>query len=178
MIGPGRMNPTRFSRSRPMRRTRAWPKPTSSIRMMRMLGALSRKSSGCARRLWIESCNLGAARLADGTGGNGSTEPSVGVALCALCASARSKGSWIRPKATTARTIVVNRELILVSTKACPIMFKPIFRPRRQRPALHSASDRSGRRARRRSEVRSKRARVDQVPILRRTARGPCCARD
>ena len=36
---------------------------------------------GCARRLCTESCSRGAALLADGTGGNGSTEPSLGVAV-------------------------------------------------------------------------------------------------
>src|SRR5271157_1437677 len=56
------------------------PKPASSMRMMRMLGASCGRRSGSTRRLWTDSWSVGPALLADGVDGNGSTEPSSGVA--------------------------------------------------------------------------------------------------
>ena len=57
----------------------AWPKPTSSSRMISTFGAPGFRCCGSARRLCTESCSRGLAMLADGTAGNGSTEPSAGA---------------------------------------------------------------------------------------------------
>ena len=42
-----------------------------------MLGASAGRWFGWARRTCVDSCKVGPAMLADGTGGNGRTEPSV-----------------------------------------------------------------------------------------------------
>src|SRR5271166_5886621 len=56
------------------------PKPTSSRRTMRIFGALGGRWFGTARRTWVDSCSVGPAVLAVGTGGNGRTDPSAGRA--------------------------------------------------------------------------------------------------
>ena len=95
----------------------AWPKPTSSSRMISTFGAPGLRCSGCARRLCTESCSRGAALLADGTGGKGSTEPSEGtVAACAVPITAQSADS-----ATTCFRIELFIILFLVAlTSALP----------------------------------------------------------
>jgi Fe-S-cluster-containing dehydrogenase component len=91
------------------------PKPTSSINMISTLGASLRKWLCSGRRWCLESCNLGAATLADGTGGNGRTEPSAGAAVCTRCASATLRGrSWDAPSAI-ARMSPVDRAVISLS---------------------------------------------------------------
>src|SRR5208337_978345 len=59
------------------------PKPTSSRRTMRIFGALGGRWFGTARRTWVDSCSVGPAVLAVGTGGNGRTDPSAGRASSA-----------------------------------------------------------------------------------------------
>ena len=61
----------------------AWPKPTSSSRMMSTFGAPGLRCWGCARRLCTESCSRGLAILAEGTGGKGRTLPSSAWAATA-----------------------------------------------------------------------------------------------
>src|SRR5271166_6098921 len=55
------------------------PKPTSSRRTMRMFGASGGRWFGSARRTCFDSCNVGPAVLAVGTGGNGRTDPSASL---------------------------------------------------------------------------------------------------
>src|SRR5271165_3250706 len=62
------------------------------MRIMRTFGApgfrwFTRGGNG----LYVDSCSVGPATLGDGTGGNGNTEPSVGVcAIVAIGASAQN----------------------------------------------------------------------------------------
>ena len=56
----------------------ARPKPTSSSRTIRMLGAPTRSWFGSRAAGAPKSCNLCPATLAEGSGGNGSTDPSPG----------------------------------------------------------------------------------------------------
>ena len=72
------------------------PKPASSINTMSMFGASFGKRSGSTRRLWMDSCNVGRAVLADGTAGNGNTEPSSWAAATRACPKQPSRVTNVR----------------------------------------------------------------------------------
>ena len=81
----------------------AWPKPTSSSRMISTFGAPGFRCSGCARRWCLESCRRGLATLALGTGWKGSTEPSG--ASVADCATVRVNRAAVTPNSSRAAWI-------------------------------------------------------------------------